>query len=161
MNKSNEIEEMMRTGKVVKIEPMPGLVAHSEQTFGVSTREKPGSGRDEIANLLIALSDHVLSEEKTPRHIALRIGAPPNSNTITVSKRADRVTFYIRSEDLRKQAEEAQLEFKPVDSEAPKDKYRYRIPGLNLSTIQAHEALFREIVKESVSVIEDRRPMGK
>jgi hypothetical protein len=71
------------------------------------------------------------------------------------------VTFYIRSEDLRKQAEEAQLEFKPVDSEAPKDKYRYRIPGLNLSTIQAHEALFREIVKESVSVIEDRRPMGK
>jgi len=151
-------EEMMRLGKVVKIEPMPKPVAHLLQPSDISKSEMTRDDRLKIADLIVDLSNNVLSQEVSVRHVALRIGSPPNSNAVTVSKRADRVSFFIRSKDLLGEAERKGFKPELVGSEAPRDKDRYRFSGLSLSDIHAHEALFREIVKESVSVVIDRRP---
>lgn len=147
-------EKMLRTAKVVKIEPMPKPSVPIELPAGIVKIED----RQKIADFIVHLSDGVLSIEKSGRHFALRIGSPPNSNAVTVSKRADRVSFFIRSEDLRRKAEAEGLKLVQTKSVAPRDKDRYRFLGLGLSEIQAHETLFREIVKESLGVIMDRRP---
>jgi hypothetical protein len=151
MKELDKKEEMMRVGKVVKIEPMPKPVVPLPLPTGILRSEMTRDDRWKIADRIVDLSNQVLSREESGIHIALRIGFPPNSNTVTVSKRANRVCFFIRSMDLLRKAEAEG--FKPE----PRSKDRYRFWGLGLSDIDAHEALFREIVKESVSVIMSRR----
>jgi hypothetical protein len=158
---SDETEEMIRSGKVVKIEPMRAPVAPLPLPTRDLKSEMTREDRMQIAVRIVELSNQVLSPHESDIHIALRIGSPPNSNVVTVSKRADRVSFYIRSRDLLSKAEEKGFRPERRESGAPKDKDRYRFSGLGLSDIQAHETLFREIVKESVSVIMGRRPKKK
>jgi hypothetical protein len=155
------IENALMNGKPIRVEPMSGSVVPPSLPIDISASETTIEDRRKIAHRIVELSDRVLSPYESASRIALRIGSPPNCNTISVSKRYDRVSFFIRSEDLRRRAEaELRAErFKPerLKSEAQRDKDRYRCSGLRLEDIEAHEALFREIVKESVSVVMDRR----
>jgi hypothetical protein len=154
----DKLEEMMRSGKVVKIEPMPKPAAPIQQAADISESEVAGDDRMKIADLIVALSNNVLSKDVSARHIALRIGSPPNCNTVTISKGVDRVSFYIQSTDLRKKAEAEGFKPEALELVALRNKDKYRFRGLSLSDIQAHEALFREIVKESLRVVMDKRP---
>ena len=158
MRDPDRIEEMLRLGKPVKIEPILRPVETPPLPGSNVKSEMISEERRKIADRLVELSDGVLSLEDSDRHIALRIGSPPNCNAVTVSKRADRVTFLIRSIDLLRKAE--QHGFKPVSAKlvAQRDKDRHRFQGLSASDIQAHESIFKEIVMDSVRTIMDRRP---
>jgi hypothetical protein len=152
MRDLDKIEEMMRAGKVIKIEPMPKPFVPIQMT-----RED----RLKIAARIVELSNQVLSTAENKDYIALKIGSGPNSNAVRVGKRSDRVSFFIRSMDILKRAEAKEFKPEPLKptTEANKDKFRFW--GLHLSDIEAHEALFREIVKESVETVMDRKPGRK
>lgn len=93
--------------------------------------------------------------EEPKRHIALKIGVGNFSNAAVVSD-SGYVKFFIRSNDL---LERAQERYKPelVKSTGPWAGFGYRFWGLRLNDIQANEALFRALIKESMDEIEYRR----
>ena len=154
MKELDKKEEMMREGRVVKIEPMPDSVVPLPLPAGILKSEM--TREEKIAVRIVELSNQVLSTEDSNLHIALKIGAGPYSNAVTVSKHSDRVSFFL-STDLRRKAEAEGFKPEPVESTRPWPKDKFRFWHLGLSDLQAHEALFREIVKESVSVIMSRR----
>jgi hypothetical protein len=155
------IENAIINGRVVKIEPMNKPVVARRPPARDSKSGMTKGDRRKIAARIVELSDQVLSTNESDRHIALKIGSGPNSNTVNVSKRYDRVSFFIRSKNLFRKAETEGFTPKPAESPTAPNKDRFRFWELRLSDIEAHEALFREIVKESVSVIMDRRPKKK
>ncbi len=158
MKELDKKEEMMREGKVVKIEPMPRPVVPLPLPSGILKSEMTREDRLKIAARIVHLSDGVLEQRENGGYIALKIGSGPNSNAVRVGKRSDRVSFFIRSTDLRKKAEEEKFTPEPLEPTTAANKDKFRFWGLSLGDIEAHEALFREIVKESVSVVMDRRP---
>lgn len=159
MKELDEKEEMMRVGKVVKIEPMPKRVVPVPLPAEISKNETTKDDRRKIADRIVELSDGVLERPRdTKRHISLKIGAGPYSNAVTISKYFDRVNFFILSADLLRKAEAEGFKPETVESTRPWPKDRFRFWGLGLGDIQAHEALFREIVVESVRAIMDRKP---
>jgi hypothetical protein len=107
----------------------------------------------------MGLSDGVLSMAKNGGYIALKIGTGPNSDAVTV--REGRVSFFIRSTGTLNRARAEGFAPALVDASGLSNKDKYRFPGLRLSDIDGHEALFREIVRDSISTILDRRPKGK
>jgi hypothetical protein len=121
--------------------------------------EMTRENRRKIADLIVMLSGGDLSIEESGIHFALRTVNPPRRNTVTVSNRANRVSFYIQSADLLKKVKDKKIKHEPTKLVAPRDRDRYRFGELGLNDIQVHEALFREIVQESVRVIMSRRSM--
>jgi hypothetical protein len=160
MKKSDEIEEMLRSGKVVKIEPMPKPVVPPPLPAGILKSEMTREDRLKIiAAKIVELSDQRLSTHKNPKYVALKIGSGPYSNAVVVHNNL--VSFFIRSGDLLNWAKKE--EFDPVEAPktTPMNEHKLLFRGLGLSDIEAHEALFREIVMESVRMIMDRKPKKK
>jgi len=151
------MERMMSVGEVVKIEPIPNSAVPLPRPARFLKSEKAREDRLKIAARIVELSNQVLSTKENAHYIALKIGSGPNSNTVNVWKSHDRVGFFIRSSDLLRKAEAEG--FKPEPAKRQLDRYRFW--ELSLRDIEAHEPLFREIVKESVGVIMDRRPKRK
>src|SRR5579863_414876 len=131
MKKSTET--MIREGKPVRIEPI-----------GAST-DGAREDRLKIAARIVELSDQVLESKENADYIALKIESGPYSNAARV--RNNRASFFIRSTDLfnRAKAEGFNPVEAPQTTQANKDKFRFW--GLSLNDIEAHKALFREIVK--------------
>jgi hypothetical protein len=156
MRDLDKTEEMLREGKPVKVEPMPKPVVPPPLPAANLKNEMNREDRLRIADRIVELSDGVLKRKDTDRHIGLKIGSGPYSIAGTVSTHFDRVSFFIRSNDLLKAVEE---KFKPelAESTRPSTKDMYRFWGLSLSDIEAHEALFRRIVKETVNVVMDHK----
>ena len=159
MQELDKIEEMMRVGKVVKIEPMPNPVVPAPVPKGTLKSEMRREDRLKIAAKIAELSDRVLEPKENADYIALKIDSGPYSNAARV--RNNRVSFFIRSTDLLNRAKAEGFEPEPLKSTTEANKDKFRFWGLGLSHIEAHEALFREIVKESVGTIMDRRPKRK
>ncbi|HEY1808407.1 MAG TPA: hypothetical protein VGG42_07575 [Acidobacteriaceae bacterium] len=111
-----------------------------------------------VAGRIVELSDQVLSMNVNGNYIALKTGTGPNSNAVTVTKYEDRVSFFIRSTALLDRAKTEGFDPEIAKQTSPSKAHRYRFWGLSYFDLQEHEGLFREIVKESVSTIIDRRP---
>jgi len=156
-----EIEKRLREGKVVKIEPMPRQVVPPPQAESVLKSEMVKEDRRKIADRIVELSNGALELEDAKSHFSLKIGAGPYSNAVTVSKHFDRVNFFITSTDLLGKAEAEGFKPKRAEAKKPWHKDRFRFWELGLGDIEAHEALFREIVRESVSVIMDKKAKKK
>jgi hypothetical protein len=156
MNEPDEIEEMIRLGKVVKIEPMPKSAAPLQKPADSLKSEMTREDRLRIAARIVELSNQVLSTKGNIDYIALKIGSGPNSNVARV--RNNRVSFFIRSKDLFNWAVSKGFDPEPLTSTTAANKDKFRFRNLSLRDIEDHEALFREIVKESVGVVIDRRP---
>jgi hypothetical protein len=159
MRDLDKIEKMMRVGKVIKIEPMPKPVAPHPLPAGILKSEMTREDRLRVAARIVELSNQVLSTKENVHYIALKIGSGSNSNAARV--RNNRVSFFIRSTDLLNKARAEGFDPEPLKSTTAANKDKFRFWGLGLSDIEAHEALFREIVKESVGTIMDRRPKRK
>src|ERR1035437_934491 len=97
--------------------------------------------RLKVADRIVELSDQVLSRAERRYHFALKIGSGPNSNTVNVSKRFDRVSFFIRSSSLLRKAEAEGFKPDPAESTWAPNKDRFRFRELRLRDIEAHEAL--------------------
>jgi hypothetical protein len=151
MRELDKKEEMKRVGKVVRIEPMPTSVVPLLKS------ETTRDGRRKIADRIVGLSDGVLEWKETDRHIGLKIGSGPYSIAGLVSTHFDRVSFFIRSKDLLQKALAEGFKPKLRKSTIPSTKDLYQFGELSLSDIEAHEALFRWIVKESVNVVMDHK----
>ena len=117
--------------------------------------------RLKVAAKIAELSDLPLSTQENLKsnYVALKIESGPYSNAICVHN--NRVSFLIRSTDLLKKATEDRLNPEPAPRTVPMDENKFLFWGLGMSDIQAHEALFREIVMESVRTIMDLRPKKK
>jgi len=112
-----------------------------------------------VAARIVELSDEILSTDENPQYIALKIASGPNSNAVTVW--SDHVSFFIRSTALLDKARADGFEPIQVKSTTPRNQDKYQFPRLSLNQILTHEALFREIVQESMRTIMDRRPKKK
>ena len=154
-------EKMLRTAKAVKIEPMPKPAVSLPLPTGIlkseMTSEESLKIADRIATRIVELSDGDLEPQHTRYHISLKVGAGPYSNAVTVSKRDDRVNFFITSTNLLRKAEAEGFKPKRAEAKHPWHKDRFRFWELGLNDIEAQQVLFREIVKESVSVVMDRK----
>jgi hypothetical protein len=151
------IENAIVNGRVVKIEPIHELVVSTPPQARNSKNEMTPEDRLKIAVRIVELSGGDLEPLDTEFHISMKIGVGPYSNAVTISKRNDRVNFFILSTGLLRKAKAEGFTPEKVESTRPWPKNRFRFLQLRLSDIQAHEALFREIVKESVSAIMNRR----
>ncbi|HWG19724.1 MAG TPA: hypothetical protein VG225_04275 [Terracidiphilus sp.] len=151
------IENALMNGNVVKIEPMHKPDVPTPPQARNSKSKMTREDRLKIAVRIAELSNGDLEPLDTEFHISLKMGAGPYSNAVTISKRENRVNFFILSRDLLRKAEAEGFKPEPVESTRPWPKDRFRFWQLGLSDIQTHEALFREIVKESVIAIMDRR----
>lgn len=111
-----------------------------------------------LARRLTELSDRALSVTEKPRdYIAIESGTGPNKNVISVNKREDKVSFYIRSSDLLARLKGAGFE---PDKVEPTQKFledRYRFWNLKIEDLNKHPDLFADLVRESISVVEARR----
>jgi len=161
VNKSDEIEEMLRSGKVVKIEPMPKPAVPLPQPSGILKCEMTREDRLKIAAKIVELSSMVLSKKENPHYIALKVGDGPYSNAVTVRWRTDRVSFHIPSTDLVKQAVAAGFSPENCESRRSFFEHKWYFNGLTLADLQKHEPLFSAIVKGSLEYIRSRRPKGK
>ena len=150
-------EEMMREGKVAKIEPMPDSVVLLPPPAGILKDEMTREDRLKIADRIAELSDGVLERKETDRGIRLKIGSGPYSIAGLVSTHYDHVSFFIRSTDLLRKAEAEGFKPEPAESTRPSTKDLNQFRELSLIDIEDHEALFRLIVKESVNVVMDHR----
>jgi hypothetical protein len=153
MRELDKKEEMMRTGKVVEIERMPKPTVPLPPLTGSLKSEVNREDRLKIAQRLVDLSAGDLEWKETERRIGLKIGSGPYSIAGTVSTEVDRVSFFIGSLDLIQKAKEEGFEPEPVESTRPSTRDKYRFWGLSLGDIEAHEALFKRIVNESVNVV--------
>jgi hypothetical protein len=151
------IENAIMNGKVVSVESMRKPAVPTPPQARNSKSEMTPEDRFKIALRIAELSGGDLEPLDTEFHISLKIGVGPFSNAVTISKRNNRVNFFILSGDLLRKAKAEGFKPEEVKSTRPWPKDRFRFWQLGLSDIQAHEALFREIVKESVSAIMDRR----
>jgi hypothetical protein len=165
MRELDEKEARIREGIPVHVESMGTFLRRKENGNSPSAlgsnsadRLKTREDRLKVAALIVELSNKRLSLSPTnnTRYIALKIGSGPNSNAIRV--RNSRVSFFIRSTGLLNKAKYEGFDPQPLRSTTAANKDKFRFWGLRLSDIEAHEALFREIVKESVETIMDRRP---
>jgi hypothetical protein len=159
MKELDKKEEMMRVGKVVKIEPMRTPVVPPPLPARILRSEMSREDRLKVAAKIVELSDRVLEPKENADYVALKIESGPNSNAARV--RNNRVSFFIRSKDLLERAKREKFNPEPLKSTTAANKDKFRFRGLGLSDIEAHEALFREIVKESVGTIMDRKPKRK
>ena len=150
-------EDMMRVGKVVKIEPIHLPMVPPPLPAANLKSEMNREDRLRIADRIVELSDGVLERKETDRGIRLKIGSGPYSIAGLVSTHHDRVSFFIRSKDLLLKAMEEKFEPELAESTRPSTRDMYRFLGLSLSDIEAHEALFRWIVKETVNVVLDHK----
>lgn len=105
MKELDKKEEMMRVGKVVKIERMRTPVVPPTLPARILKSEMAREDRLKIAARIVELSDRVLSTEIRKNHIALKIGTGPYSTAVRV--RNNRVSFFIRSKDLLDRAKAA------------------------------------------------------
>lgn len=108
---------------------------------------------ESIADLIVRMSDQVLSKKRNNGYFALKIDSGPNSNVVTILK--NRVSFFISSSGLVDKAKGAKFDPKAVED---RDKYKYQFWHLSLHDLQNNDELFREIVKDSIATIMDRRP---
>src|SRR5271170_955165 len=114
--------------------------------------------RVELAKYLMGLSNEHLSLTDKPRnYIAIEVGFKPNKNAIGVSKYRDRVSLLVRSTDLLRRIEMAGFTPVPVPQTRPMMKDKYFILGLSKNDVNRHEALFREVVKESIETVRSRK----
>jgi hypothetical protein len=127
------------------------------QTLRIPTKEE----RLILADRIVELSSSVLSKKENQHYLALQVGAPPYCNAVVLTWRKDRVSFYIPSTDLRKQAAAEGFELEPAKPMVALNKHKYLIYGLKLADLQKHEDLFKAVVKESVDFILSQRPKGK
>jgi len=117
--------------------------------------------RLEIADRIAQMSDPVLSiQNNDSGYLSLKVGTGPYSNAVTVWKNEDRVSFFIRSTDILNKASAAGFTPIAVDptATASNNKYKYAFELLSFTDLQNNEGLFREIVKDSVETVVDRRP---
>jgi hypothetical protein len=135
-------------------EPNAALQQPSDNSEGEMSREE----RLKIAARIVEFSEGRLSqsEDRKQEYVVLKIGSGPYSNAVRV--RDNRVSFFIRSEDLRVRVIAAGFKLTPVGNTTPINKHKIRIWELNRAKIEDHEVLFREIVNESVSLLMDMRP---
>ena len=113
-----------------------------------------------MASRIVELSNGVLSTGKIKSgYIPLKIESGPYSNAVCVHNNL--VSFFIRSGDLLNRAKAEGFAPEPAPRTVPMDEHKILFRNLGLSDIQAHEALFREIVMESVRTIMDLRPKKK
>lgn len=166
MRELDEKEARMRDGIPVHVESMGTFLrrkanGNSPSTPGSNSadRLKTREDRLKVAALIVELSNQVLSTKENIHYIALKIGSGSNSNAVRV--RNDRVSFFIPSTVLINKARAEGFDPEPLKSTTAANKDKFRFRGLGLSDIEAHEALFREIVKESVETIMARRPRRK
>jgi len=157
MKELDKKEEMMREGKVVKIEPMPNAAGGLPRPSNESKREMTREDRLRIADRIVNLSDGEIERKETDRGIRMKIGSGPYSIGCFVSTHYDRVSFFIRSTNLLGKAEAEGFKPKPAERTRPGNEDLYRFWELSLNDIEAHEALFKGIVKESVRVVMDHK----
>jgi hypothetical protein len=161
-----EKEARIREGIPVHVESMGTFLRrkandNSPSAHGSNSADRLKTREDclKVAALIVELSNQVLSTKENVDYIALKIGSGANSNAVRV--RDNRVSFFIRSTELLNRARAEGFEPEPLKSTTAANKDKFRFRGLGLSDIEAHEALFREILKESVGTIMDRRPKRK
>ncbi len=166
MRDLDKIEAMIRDGKPVHIEAMETFLQRKadDDARPISGRNAVGhmmtrEDRLKVAARIVELSNQVFSTKENVDYIALKIGSGPNSNAVRV--RDNRVSFFIRSTELLNKARAEGFEPEPLKSTTAANKDKFRFRGLGLSDIEVHEALFREIAKESVETIMNRRPKRK
>ena len=152
-------EEMMRVGKVVKIEPIHVPVVPPPLPAGVLNSEMTRDDRLKIATRIVDRSNQALSTVERQNHIALKIGTGPYSNAVMVTD--SYVKFLIRSEDLRNRAKEEGFNPEEVIWKGPWAGFGYRFRGLRLNDIQEHEGFFKAVVQESINEIGYRKEQGK
>ena len=157
MKELDRKEKMMRDGKVVKIEPMPNAAGGLPRPSNESKREMTKEDRLRIADRIVNLSDGDIERKETDRGIRMKIGSGPYSIACFVSTHYDRVSFFIRSTNLIRKAEAEGFKPKPAEQTRPGNADLYRFWELSLNDIEAHEALFKEIVRESVRVVTDHK----
>jgi hypothetical protein len=166
MRELDEKEARIREGIPVHVESMGTFLRRKENGNSSSApgsnfadRLKTREDRLRVAAQIVELSNQVLSTTENSRYIALKIGSGSNSNAIRV--RNSRVSFFIRSTGLLDKAKDEGFDPQPLKSTTAANKDKFRFWHLSLSKIEDHEVLFKEIVKESVETIMDRRPKRK
>lgn len=116
--------------------------------------------RMEIAKQIVEFSDQVLSTKKSQDYIALQLGTGRKRNAVTVSN-SDHVGFFIQSSGLLKKAKEEGFDPKEEEFSKHGNKHKFVFSDLTLEQIQAHEGLFRDIVRESVDTIKEWKGNGR
>ena len=154
MNNSDEIEERMRLGKVVKIEPMPEQVAPPQQSADILKSEMNREDRLKVAAKVVELSDHALSTKVNKDHITLKA----DGSVVVVVSNSDQVGFFIRSTEIRTKISNAGFKLEKGRLKSPKDEDKILIRNLGTEEMEANKELFREVIYESVRTIMDRRP---
>jgi hypothetical protein len=112
--------------------------------------------RKSASTLLAQMSAGDLDPTERSEYIALQIGDGPNKNAVVLH--FDRVSFFVQSEYLIERAKTEGFKPEPAERKSPQCDYKVRFWGLSLSDIEAHEALFRDIVIESIRIVRSRRP---
>jgi hypothetical protein len=110
-----------------------------------------------LAARLAEFSNGILSTQVNPDHITLKV---ENRVAIVVSG-SDQVGFYIRSTELLERIRGAGFATAKAREKYHKDQNKYLLRHLSLAEINSNEALFKEIVLESVETIKDQRPKEK
>jgi hypothetical protein len=112
-----------------------------------------------IAKRIESLADQRMSINEDPQtYIALEIGVGTYKNAITVSKKVNRVSFFIESADIREAFQKAGFVVVRRRQGPGYNKDRYSIMKLDLTGIEQNIELVRRAVKESIEVLSARKP---